>query len=435
MNSNTNILYAGTVTVAAFHLKPSASNFAAIMPGALRGIGDDNKEVVLQSFGMMAVELNGANGEKLQLATGKTAVINFPITLPQQSLAPQVIPLWYFNDTTGFWKKEGSATKQGNSYVGTVSHFSFWNVDVPYPLINFEAIIKDEANNDVQAKVEITMGGSGDRASISATGFSDRGGKIVGKIPANQILQLKVFSSCNLLIYTQQIGPFSTNTNLGAIKTNLATYNSTLTGSVVDCNNIVLNSGLVNVLFNGKNYRTNITNGNFSVQVTNCNAGTFNAYINAYDVVANKVSDTISLSITAGSNAVTGKITACKINVASTINFTIGTKNYAYTTPVDSFSVNRDNAAARTSADIISSNGNDYLHFTFKGNAAPGDYPMEGIFFVNNDTTYNMKQIPMVRITEYGNQQGFISGSFSGNFEKQDSTIHPMNFTFRVKRQ
>jgi hypothetical protein len=30
------------------------------------------------------------------------------------------------------WKEEGSATLSGNKYVTTVSHFSWWNIDMPW---------------------------------------------------------------------------------------------------------------------------------------------------------------------------------------------------------------------------------------------------------------------------------------------------------------
>lgn len=77
------------------------------MPGSLRGTRTDSPEVVLQSFGMVAVEITGANGEALQLANGKTASISFSIAPSLLSFAPARIPLWYFDENTGLWKEEG----------------------------------------------------------------------------------------------------------------------------------------------------------------------------------------------------------------------------------------------------------------------------------------------------------------------------------------
>jgi hypothetical protein len=50
--------YTGTVSVSSFFINPTASNFNEIMPGTLRGITTTNEETGLQSFGMLAVELN-----------------------------------------------------------------------------------------------------------------------------------------------------------------------------------------------------------------------------------------------------------------------------------------------------------------------------------------------------------------------------------------
>src|SRR5262249_46667295 len=127
VNTAGNSAYTGTVSVSTYFLNPTASNFTDIMPGTLRGISANNEETGLQSFGMMAVELTGAGGEKLQLGANKTATLTFPIPAGLQASAPATIPLWSFNDTTGLWKEEGFATKQGTNYVGSVSHFSFWN--------------------------------------------------------------------------------------------------------------------------------------------------------------------------------------------------------------------------------------------------------------------------------------------------------------------
>ncbi len=95
------------------------------MPGELRGIDENNKQVGLQSFGMMAVEMTGASGERLQLAPAKPATMRFPIAAAQQASAPATIAFWSFNDTTGLWKQEGMATKQGMNILEKHPTFLF----------------------------------------------------------------------------------------------------------------------------------------------------------------------------------------------------------------------------------------------------------------------------------------------------------------------
>ncbi len=93
------------------------------------------------SFGMMAVVLESTSGEKLQIAKDKSAKLTIPIPSSIQSSAPASISLWYVDEQTGLWKEEGTATKNGTSYVGDVKHFSFWNADFSNPAVNVSVTI------------------------------------------------------------------------------------------------------------------------------------------------------------------------------------------------------------------------------------------------------------------------------------------------------
>src|SRR6187402_1619980 len=117
--------YTGTVSVSAHYLDPSNPNFSAYSPGDLKAAGFNNPQGSLQSFGVVAVEMDGASGNKLQLAAGNKAIITLPTTL--QDKAPVNVPLWYFDATKGTWKQDGIAEKQGSNYISTVSHFTDWN--------------------------------------------------------------------------------------------------------------------------------------------------------------------------------------------------------------------------------------------------------------------------------------------------------------------
>ena len=116
VNAISNTAYSGDVSVAGYYLNPADANFREYMPGDLRGISAANKENILKSFGMLSVEMNDAGGQKLQLATGKTATITIPIPSAMQAAAPATISLWYFDETKGIWKEEGTATKQTTNY-------------------------------------------------------------------------------------------------------------------------------------------------------------------------------------------------------------------------------------------------------------------------------------------------------------------------------
>ena len=141
--------YSGAVTVFAYFLDLTKSGAYDKMPGSLRGMTTDNIEQSLTSYGMMAVELVGSNGEALQLATGKTANLSFPIAASLTASAPATIPLWYFNETTSLWAQQVTATKTGNNYVGDVAHFTWWNCDYGGGPITYSIKFIDQNGNTV----------------------------------------------------------------------------------------------------------------------------------------------------------------------------------------------------------------------------------------------------------------------------------------------
>ncbi|MBQ9642203.1 MAG: hypothetical protein IJV06_11690 [Bacteroidaceae bacterium] len=140
----TGAAYTGNVTAQMVYLSPDDYDFADAMPGGdLAAIRADNSEAQLVSYGMIHVSMTGEGGQKLQLADGKTAKLTFPIPNSLQDKTPEQIPLWTFDEETGLWKEEGMATLQGSVYVGTVSHFSWANLDYPEKRATLQVTVKD----------------------------------------------------------------------------------------------------------------------------------------------------------------------------------------------------------------------------------------------------------------------------------------------------
>jgi uncharacterized protein (TIGR02145 family) len=119
----------GAASIYSRYIKPGDANFAILTPGADLMCKSANKEYPLQSFGMLAVFMADQGGMQLKLAPGKTAEVRMPIATAQQATTPATIPLVFFDTHDGLWKQEGVATKTGTEYIGTVSHFSWWNCD------------------------------------------------------------------------------------------------------------------------------------------------------------------------------------------------------------------------------------------------------------------------------------------------------------------
>ena len=233
-----NAAYTGNVSVSTFYLNPADANFSKYMPGDLQGLNSSNQQKILQSFGIVLIEMNDASGGKLQIATGKTATITIPIPTAMQASAPATLPLWYFDETKGVWKQEGSATKQSNNYVGTVAHFSFWTAGQLGQNVRLDATFKDQ-NGNILANNLVTITSTNYGTS---DGYTDSAGTVSGLIPANETLVMKAIDQCNNIIYTQNIGPFSTDTNLGNITVTVNTFNC------------IADNQFINLTLNGVNY-------------------------------------------------------------------------------------------------------------------------------------------------------------------------------------
>jgi hypothetical protein len=155
----TGTAYVGTVSISFKHLSPDSPTFGFSIPGGdLTAINTAGNNVSLYSYGMFGVELTGTGGQQLQLATGKTATLSMPVAASQIASAPATIPLWHFNETTSLWMEEGQATLVGNKYVGTVSHFSWWNCDYQGERASIQGKVVD-CNGNPMPNITVTING------------------------------------------------------------------------------------------------------------------------------------------------------------------------------------------------------------------------------------------------------------------------------------
>ncbi len=156
-----------------------ASKDPSVMPGDLEQWNADTGEAEpIESFGAMNVEFTGANGNRLNLASGKQASISIPLSSgrrPEDS--PKTIPLYYWSDATGYWVEEGEAvlerTADGKwAYTGSVGHFSTWNADVLYESITMKGCVQDQNGKPVR-NAEVTARGKDYVGSSKATTDAD----------------------------------------------------------------------------------------------------------------------------------------------------------------------------------------------------------------------------------------------------------------------
>ena len=274
--------YTGTmVNVAAKWLDPSSNTTGLTMPGDLRAEDEAGTAVVLASAGMMAVELTGDGGEALQLADGKSATLSFPLSSDLEASAPATVPLWSFDEEAGTWKEEGEATKQGNKYIGAVSHFSFWNCDLPFVPITLTLTVLTSNGDPVSnAFVNLTF----DDSWFSGSGYTNDEGIVSGYVPSNEVIEMTISAQydCTPLL-TQNIGPFTTDVSLTVDFNPFQTLS--ITGQLLDCNSEPIANGYV-IVSNDPETSGTIFNtddfGNFSVDYLICTDE--NLYVSGYNI-------------------------------------------------------------------------------------------------------------------------------------------------------
>lgn len=265
--------YSGKVTVFADYVDPSSSNFSSVMPGDLSAVSIDNQGVILQSFGMLNIELASASGAPLNI--NKKATIKVKVPDANLAIANDIIPLWYFDLSDGLWKEEGSAVLTNGYYIGEVSHFTLWNCDAPFPAVTLKGQILSRGPIPF-SRVKVTWIESGEMRIT----YTDSEGFFCGKVPSNALLLVEIIDDCGAVIYSEEIGPLTEDTFM-SIYLLPADYDYfTITGTLV-CNGDVVSNGYVIIeLENGNGLHFAVANeqGVFATELLNCNASNLTIY-------------------------------------------------------------------------------------------------------------------------------------------------------------
>lgn len=436
VNAGNGAAYAGSVNVAAHWIDPTATDLNQTMPGDLRGIGTDGSLKTLTTYGMAAVELTGTSGELLQIAPGKKATLTLNIPAAIIGTAPATIPLWSFDETNGLWKQEGTATKTGNTYVGEVSHFSFWNCDVPANYVQFNCTIKGADGNPIPyVIVKISVVGT----NAAGYGCTDSSGYVGGAVPGNAQLMLEVFTNyfCGTSVYSQNFSTTNVNMSLGVITVNNTNTTATVSGTVTNCSNAPVTNGYIVMLNGYQYYRYPLSNtGAFNFNTILCNNTATVTFI-AEDNVALQQSTPSPMTLAAGANAI-GNLQACGITTQEFLTYSIdgGATSTTFTPPADS--VYHSGNGSTTSAYVgafSSTGGNVYFNFSNTGIGVGSLQNLTG-FYSSQILTQPTIQSPInISITEYGAVGQFISGNFTGTLVSiAPAATYNIVCSFRVRR-
>jgi len=303
--------YTGAVEVVLDYVAPNRQETFTEAPGSLFAQTASNEARSLETYGMVAVNLFSPTGESLNINPESPATITFPIDFSQTDTAPETIALWYFDEEQGYWKEEGEATKDGNTYVAEVTHFTWWNCDIPFDSVAL-CVTLTPLNATQPAPYFMSM----ERVS---TGEIIYYGPLLsyeadcGLVPRNEEIAVAIYGgvdsqACNAnLIHEEIIGGYATDAT-ATISFQEDFTITPITGMVTNCDGAPMTNGYLYV--NTVNI-FNITNGTIDVGVQTCTNITETLAIQLYDLDSGQW--TIVDNITMDGNPVNiGSLSTCE---------------------------------------------------------------------------------------------------------------------------
>lgn len=177
--------YTGNVTISSSYFNPETlrgvQGFAAPYVGSDAGVQSS-----LVSLGVIEVKFTAADGSALEMTNAAAATLTYPATSNAGGLA--TVPMWYYDEAAKIWVREGQAQRAADgSYVGTVTHFTQWNLDRQFPNPGRLNVCFRNAQNQPVSPMFATISGIG--WSASKTVGSDGNFEII-RIPTGEPLVL-----------------------------------------------------------------------------------------------------------------------------------------------------------------------------------------------------------------------------------------------------
>jgi hypothetical protein len=429
--------YSGTVKIVAQYLDPEDPALPLKMPGDLRATNAAGVAGVLATFGMIGVELEDASGEPLQVAAGSSVEIRMPIPAGKASVAPATISLWHYDHETARWIEEGSAQKIGNEYVGTVQHFSFWNCDYFGETVNLEGRVLKQNSQAPLAGVWV-------RLTVLSTGFqgwatTDDNGYFGGLVPKNEAMKLEVYfnTDCGTQIfYTQDVGPYTTDTVLPDILISLATADAVnMSGRLVDCSNQPISNGYAKVSW-GPLTRVAFTDGNgdFTFNFIDCLGTPTSGSIIAYDL-DNFLESTAQTFTTPPLTVTFGDIAVCNA-LTEFIQYTLDGQQYTHIDGAASLWPQDSMPVTQYLTQIVSADSmQQFIQFSFINNNQPGSFALTNFFVAPFELDMSVNPNLTTTVTTAAANVGDpIIGTFGTNFVDLQGNPHTISGSYRVNR-
>ena len=328
----------GAVTVHAHYLDPAAEATYRQMPGDLRGrptgASSDADLDFLKTYGMMAVELTDAGGAEVVLADGQMATLRMPLPPAARASAPATIPLWFFDEDAGVWLEEGTATREGDAYVGEVSHFTFWNCDIPTDAVQLcgQIDFEDGSPGDT-ARSHVSLAVVSENWGTTY-GYTDADGSFCGLVPAGEALTLEVRdwrSGCQGPVASYPLGSLSADTELGVRTVPAAGASLVTVAGSGDCQGGPVTDGVAYVELDGRRVATVAleADGTFETSFVACGAGERTYALTVVDYASLSQSAATPLT-SAGAEVDFGTVAACEEELDNFIRFNVDGRDFLF---------------------------------------------------------------------------------------------------------
>jgi hypothetical protein len=325
----------------------------------------------------------------------------------------------------------GVGRLEGNTYVADIPHFSWWNYDVPFPLVKFGAsFVFENGAPATQLHVCLTSENTGTRC-----GFTNDEGAICGLIPKDEVMLLEVNNPCGELIYSQEIGPFSDSTTIGPITLPEVSITTTsISGNAINCDGDPVTDGYVRVFTgNIQLWLVLDENGAFEGEFINCSES--DVTINVID--EEELKQSLPQTYAYGVDIDAGTITVCEDidefvfieipDIDTSFNWLFAT---AFSSP----------GSGETSITVQDSSNNSGFFFMRFNGVDVGNYEGVGEIGVVVDHPSGGGVITLfgsevsVVVTYYGDVGDVIQGTFEGEFEGLQTGPTPYNGSFTARR-
>jgi hypothetical protein len=188
LQTSAGVIYTGTVTAGASYFGPDTLDGVLAFPAPYVGT-DAGVQAPLITAGVIEVKLTDAAGNLLQLKAGSPATLTYPATSVSAGAAS--IPMWYYDETSKMWLREGVATLQSNGmYQASVSHFTPWNIDFPVPTATIKGCFQDALGRPISAAGLMRLRGTGWDRILFGTAPNADGNFTINWVPSGTPLEL-----------------------------------------------------------------------------------------------------------------------------------------------------------------------------------------------------------------------------------------------------